>query len=143
VRYSKFLLQNYSCQRESYLTTNGQSACLSWYQATIWDQRPILPSLSRKLSPDVCGVFVWGAISDERTGLQFTCTIAIGPCQCCQSRAQVLQNVRPYLPVSFETVFPFCRLLRLTGLRWRHSNSSPYFYHRHAGRTLLRLWVVQ
>jgi hypothetical protein len=27
----------------------------------------------------------------------------------------------PYLTVSFETGFPLCRLLRLAGLRWRHS----------------------
>jgi hypothetical protein len=31
-------------QSLSYLTTNGQSASLSWYQATIWDLRPILLS---------------------------------------------------------------------------------------------------
>jgi hypothetical protein len=30
---------------------------------------------------------------------------------------QVLQNLRPNLTVSFETGFPFCRLLRLVGLQ--------------------------
>jgi hypothetical protein len=29
-------------QVQSYSTTNGQSANLSWYQATIWDPRPII-----------------------------------------------------------------------------------------------------
>jgi hypothetical protein len=28
-------------QRKSYITADGQSASLSWYQATIWDPRPI------------------------------------------------------------------------------------------------------
>jgi hypothetical protein len=30
-------------QSESYLTTDGQSANVSWYQATIWKLRPIFP----------------------------------------------------------------------------------------------------
>jgi hypothetical protein len=35
--------------------------------------------------------------------------------------------IRPYLTVSFETIgFPFCRLLRLAGLRWRYSNPPPH-----------------
>jgi hypothetical protein len=28
-------------QGQGYLTTDGHSASLSWYQATIWDARPI------------------------------------------------------------------------------------------------------
>jgi hypothetical protein len=37
-------------QGQSYLITDGLSASLSWYQATIWDPRPILVKLPWKLS---------------------------------------------------------------------------------------------
>jgi hypothetical protein len=36
----------------------------------------------------------------------------------------VPQNLRPYLTASFETGFPFCYLLQLTGL-WRKYTSPP------------------
>jgi hypothetical protein len=39
-----------SSQSQNYLTTNGQSARLAWYQATIWDPQQIFLSLQRKLS---------------------------------------------------------------------------------------------
>jgi hypothetical protein len=79
------------------------------------------------------------------------CTIAPGPCQSSHSWVEVPQNSRPYLTVSFDTLptwwarslylyppgtgwpsytpgigFPFCRLLRLAGLRWRYSNPPPH-----------------
>jgi hypothetical protein len=63
---------------------------------------------------------LWGALPDERTGLQFTGTIR------CQSRVQVPQNSWPHLNVSFGTTgFPFCRLLRLAGVRCRYSKPPP------------------
>jgi hypothetical protein len=43
-----------------------------------------------------------------------------GSCQRCHCRVQVPQNLGPDLSVSFETGFPFCRLLRLAGRRWRY-----------------------
>jgi hypothetical protein len=95
----------------------------------------------------VAGFLIWGTLSDERTGLKFTRTIASRPC----SRVQVQQNSRPYFTPSYETPltggpgphtdipqeqggpvipsgigFPFCRLLRLVGLRWRYSNPPPH-----------------
>jgi hypothetical protein len=58
----------------SYVTTDGQSASLSWNKAPIWGLRPDL---------DYCltfaGLLIWGALSDERTGLSFA--IATGPRQ--------------------------------------------------------------
>jgi hypothetical protein len=67
-------------------------------------------------------ILLWGTLSDDRTSMWFTRTIATGPCQRCHSRVQVPQNFGPYLTVSFETWFPFCRFLRLAGLRWSYSN---------------------
>jgi hypothetical protein len=69
---------------------------------------------------------VCSALSDERTGLSFTRTSATGPCQRCHSWVQVPQNLRSYLTVSFETKFPFCRLLRFAELRRSYSSIPPY-----------------
>jgi hypothetical protein len=44
-----------------------------------------------------------GTLSDERMGLQFTCTIASRPCQSSHSWVEVPQNPRPNLTVSSET----------------------------------------
>jgi hypothetical protein len=44
--------------------TNGQSASLSWYKAPIWGLRPDL-----YFCQTFADLLVWGALSDERTGL--------------------------------------------------------------------------
>jgi hypothetical protein len=46
--------------------TDGQSACLSWDKAP---RRDLRPDLYYCLT--VPGLLVWGALSDERTGLSF------------------------------------------------------------------------
>jgi hypothetical protein len=43
-------------------------------------------------------LFLWGALSDERTGLSFVC--AAGPCQRNLSRVRVPWDLRPYFTVS-------------------------------------------
>jgi hypothetical protein len=53
---------------------------------------------------------MWGALSDERTGLSFT--LAAGPRQRSHSRVRVPWDSRPYFTVSDS---------RLAGLRWRYS----------------------
>jgi hypothetical protein len=58
----------------SHVTTNGQLASLSWNKAPIWDLRPDFYHCQT-----VAGLLMWGALSNERTGLSFT--IAPGPCQ--------------------------------------------------------------
>jgi hypothetical protein len=74
---------------------------------------------------------MWGNLSDEKTGPSFT--IGGGSRQSSHSPVHVLQNSWPHLTISFETTgFPFCRLSRLAGLRWRYSNPPP--------PTCLRSW---
>jgi hypothetical protein len=46
---------------------------------------------------------MWGALSDERTGLSFT--IAAGPRQCSHSRVRVPRDSRPYFIVSDSRLF--------------------------------------
>jgi hypothetical protein len=62
-------------QSQSYVTTDGQPASLSWNKAPIWGLRPDLDYCLT-----VAGLLIWGALSDERTGLSFA--IATGPRQC-------------------------------------------------------------
>jgi hypothetical protein len=59
---------------ESYITTDSQSACLSWNKAPICGLRP-----NCYFCQTVPDMLMWSALSDERTGLSFT--IAAGPCQ--------------------------------------------------------------
>jgi hypothetical protein len=53
-------------QSQSYVTTDGQSASLSWNEAPIWGLRPDLYYYQT-----VAGLLMWGALSDERTDLSF------------------------------------------------------------------------
>jgi hypothetical protein len=53
-------------QSQSYVTTDGQSASLSWNRAPIWGLRPDLYYCVM-----VTGLLMWGAHSDERAGLLF------------------------------------------------------------------------
>jgi hypothetical protein len=67
---------------ESNVTTDGQSAGLSWNKAPIWGLRPDF-----YYCQTVAGLLIWHVISDERAGLSFT--IAAGPCQRSHSRVRV------------------------------------------------------
>jgi hypothetical protein len=64
----------FKSQSQSYITTDGQPASRSWNKALIWGLRPDLDYCLT-----VSGLFVWGALSDERTGLP--CAISTGPRQ--------------------------------------------------------------
>jgi hypothetical protein len=70
-------------QSQSYVTTDGQAASLSWNKAPIWGLRPDLDYCLT-----VAGLLIWGALSDERTGLSFA--IATGPRQRSHFRVRVL-----------------------------------------------------
>jgi hypothetical protein len=80
-------------ESESYITIDGPSASLSRNKAPIWGLRPDLYYCQR-----VAGLLIWGALSDERTGLLFT--ISAGPRQRSNSRAPVPWESRPYSTVS-------------------------------------------
>jgi hypothetical protein len=62
-------LHTLECQSESesYVTTDGQPASLSWNRAPIWGLRP---DLYYYLTVE--DLLIWGALSDEWTGLPFT-----------------------------------------------------------------------
>jgi hypothetical protein len=98
VPFSSLYSQLHS-QSESYITTNGQSASLSWNNAPIWG-----------LWPDFCycqtaaSLLMWCALSDKRTGLSFT--IAAGSRHRSRSQVRVPWDSRPYFPVP-DSRLPF------------------------------------
>jgi hypothetical protein len=95
----------------SYLTIYEQSASLPWYQATIWDPRPVVLSLPRNYLQTFAVFFWYGVFSLTRERVLNLHTSAAGHCYHCHSRVQVPQNLRPYLTVSFQTAFPSCHFL--------------------------------
>jgi hypothetical protein len=60
-----------SCQGQSYVTIDGQSASLSWCQTAFGANEHIFVAARELL------VFMWGAISGERMGLPFTTASAV------------------------------------------------------------------
>jgi hypothetical protein len=54
-------------QSQTYVKTDDQSASLSWNKAPIWGLRPDFHYLQT-----IGGLLIWGALSDDRTGLSFT-----------------------------------------------------------------------
>jgi hypothetical protein len=62
-------------QTQSYVTSDGQSASLSWFRAPIWGLRPDF-----YYCQTLACFFMWGFLSDERLGFPFI--IAAGPRQC-------------------------------------------------------------
>jgi hypothetical protein len=86
-------------QSQSYVTTDGQSASLSWNKAPIWGLWPDFYSCQT-----VAGFLMWGTLSHERAGLSFT--FAAGTRQHSHFRIRVPWDSRPYFTVSGSRV-PF------------------------------------
>jgi hypothetical protein len=91
-------------ESESYVTTDGQPASLSWNKAPFWGLRPYL-----YYCLTVACLLIWGALSDERTGLSFTITIF----------GSEARRTRDHILLSQFLDFPFRCLLRLAGSRWK------------------------
>jgi hypothetical protein len=64
---SKNLTSACQIESESYISTDGQSARLSWNKEPVWGLPPDFYYYQT-----VAGLLMWGALSDERTGLSFT-----------------------------------------------------------------------
>jgi hypothetical protein len=92
-------------------SANGQSACLSWCQARIWGPRPDF-----YYCQTVAGLLMWGALSNESTGL--LSTIAAGPRQ--------RSHYRVRLPRGLGLMTVFYCLRFETPPTWRAR--PPYLY---------------
>jgi hypothetical protein len=86
-------------ESESNITTDGQSASVSWNKALMWGLWPDFYHCQT-----VVGLLIWGALSDERTGLSFT--VAAGCHQCSHFRVWVPWDSWPYFTVS-DSRLPF------------------------------------
>jgi hypothetical protein len=73
--------------------TNSQSANLSWCQAPIWG-----PKQDFYHCQTVASLLMWGALSDERTGLSFA--TAADPRQRSHSQVRVPRDSWPYFTTS-------------------------------------------
>jgi hypothetical protein len=106
----------------------------------------------------VAGLLMWGALSDERTGLPFTNAADLRQRNHSWVRVPLdswlpqPRGPRPriYIPqeqggqvVPPGTGFPFRHLLRLAGLRWRYSTSPPHGFLQVKVKVTLRLEVSQ
>jgi hypothetical protein len=102
----------------SYITTDAQSVSLSWNKSPVWGLRPDLFTI-RQLRVCRCGVL---SLTRGRVcRLQLLLALA---------RAVIFESVfhgtRDHILFSEIRDFPFRRLLRLAGLRWRYSTPPPH-----------------
>jgi hypothetical protein len=106
-----------STQSQSHIATDGQSVSKSWCRGPPGAHDQIFVTVWQLRS-----CFLWGALSYERTSLSFV--YATGPCQRSLSRVRV-PWYSDHILLSQIWDFPFHRLLRLAGSRWRHSTPPP------------------
>jgi hypothetical protein len=123
--------------------TDGQSVSLSWCQALIWGPRPDFC-----YGQTMAGFLIWESslARGQVCRLQLLLGLASAVILESESRgthdhilfsdSRLLQSGGRvpliYIPkeqggsvLPLDTGFPFRRLLRLAGLRWRHSNPPP------------------
>jgi hypothetical protein len=112
---------------ESYLTTDGQSASLSWNKSPIWGLRPDF-----YYCQTVAVLLTWGALSDERV-YRLQLLLALASAVIFWSE---FHTTRHRILLSQIRDFLFRRLLRLTGWRWRYSTPLP-----HGGMTWVHKWT--
>jgi hypothetical protein len=109
-----------------YVTTDGQWASLSWNKAPIWGSRPDFYYFQT-----VAGLLMLGALTRGPVcRLQLLLALASALVPGFESR-----GTRDHILLSQIRGFPFRRLLRLTGSRWRYS--TPPFTCERTELTLL------
>jgi hypothetical protein len=86
----------HASQSQSHDTTDGQSASLSWNKAPVWSLRPDF-----YYCLTVTGVLMWGALSDERTGLSQSAVC----CQYVQFTFYMLLNVCIYVNICMYNIY--------------------------------------
>jgi hypothetical protein len=98
---------------ESYVTTDGQSASVSWNKAPSQGLRP-----GFYYCQTVAGLLIRGALSDERRVRRLQLLLVLASTAILGSESS---ETRDHILLSQIRDFPFCRLLLLAGLRWRYS----------------------
>jgi hypothetical protein len=98
---------------KSYITSDGQSASLSWNKAPLWDYDQIFITV-RQLRVCWCGALFLtrGQVCRLRLLLVLDSAVLFGSDSCGTRDHNLLSQIRD---------FPFHRLLRVAGLGWRYS----------------------
>jgi hypothetical protein len=126
-------------ESESYITTDGQSASLSWNKAPIWGLRPDFY---------YCQLwFCWcGALSLTR-GRVWRLQLLLGLASVIFLGSESLET-RDHILLSQIWDFPFRRLLQLAGSWWRYSNPPPnggyslYKLHTDHIESIFHSWLL-
>jgi hypothetical protein len=105
-------------QSQSYITTNSQSASLSWNKAPIWGVRPDI-----YLSLTIMALFLWASFLTRGRVWLLYMLLALASVVFLGSESLWTRN---HILLSRIWDFPFCRLLRLAGSRWRYSTPPPH-----------------
>jgi hypothetical protein len=130
-------------ESEFYITIDGQSPSLSWNKAPIWRLRADFYSL-RQLRVCWCGALslTRGRVCRLRFLLALASPVILGSQSLGTSDNILLSQIRD---------FPFRRLVRLAGLRWRYSTPPPHgqsaiplrqSFANWIGNTLLNSWAL-
>jgi hypothetical protein len=105
-------------ESESYITTDSQSASLSWNKTPIWSLRPDI-----YLSLTITALFLWASsLMRGRVWLLYM-LLALASVVFLGSESLWTRN---HILLSQIWDFPFRRLLRLAGSRWRYSTPPPH-----------------
>jgi hypothetical protein len=127
------------CRVDSYVTTDGQSASLSWNKAPVWGLRPDFCYCQT-----VADVLMWDTLSLMRgrvCRLQLLLALASAVILGSESR-----GTRDHILLSQIRNFPFFRLLQLAGIRWRYWTLTPHhtkFSSYFTGNTSRRRYKAQ
>jgi hypothetical protein len=98
--------------------TDGQSASLSCNKAPIWGLRP-----GFYYCQTVAGLLMWGAVLKREPVCRLQLLQALGSEVILGSESC---GTHEHISLSQIPDFPFRRLLRLAGLRWRYSTPPPH-----------------
>jgi membrane-associated phospholipid phosphatase len=105
---------------ESDVTTDGQSVSLSWNKAPIWGLRPDFFTVRQSR---VC---LYGALSLSLTRGRVCRLLLLLALASAVILGSESRGTCDHILLSQIRDFPFRRLLRLAGLRWRYSTPSPH-----------------
>jgi hypothetical protein len=105
-------------ESESYIPNDAQSASLSLNKAPVWGLRPHFYCCQT-----VAGFLMWGALPDKRRICRLQLLLALASADLFGSDSR---GTRDHILLSQSRDFPFRRLLRLAGLRWRYSTPPPH-----------------
>jgi hypothetical protein len=108
---------NWTVESQSYITTDGQSASLSWNKALVWGLRPDFHYCQLR----VCWCEAPSLTRGQVCRLQFLLAIASTVIFGFESH-----GTRDHIFLPEIRDFPFRRLLRLARLQWRYSTPPPH-----------------